>query len=118
MPWGGLNIQYCLFHLAQDVEIFLERSFDLHEPAGDLRPALPGEVWHFRLVSVLHTRKMDLALAHLQKILAALYEGVHLSENATLVQNPAHVRILVMQSGRLKKSITGIVSGLVEYKDD
>ena len=58
---------------------------------------MSGEVRHLRLVTLVHSREVDLTLANLEQVLAALHESVDLCEDARLVENPRFVRHLVVE---------------------
>lgn len=66
MPRGRLDVEYRLLHVVQHAEVLVEDGFNLYQASEDLGTALPGKVWHPRLVTFLTSSKVHLTLAHLQ----------------------------------------------------
>mmetsp|Transcript_145723 Transcript_145723/g.254349 ORF Transcript_145723/g.254349 Transcript_145723/m.254349 type:complete len:689 (+) Transcript_145723:4299-6365(+) len=87
-----LDVQDVVLQVPQDVHLLLEGLLDVDERLGDLRAAGAPEARDRGLVAPGAGRlppELDLPLADLQKVLAALLdEGVDLRKNAGLVNLP------------------------------
>ena len=88
MPGGGLDVQDAVTNTAQRREVLVKRGLNLLQALDNRRPSDTGKWRNCLPLPLRAVAKVCLALTHIQQVLAALHERVHLCKDTDVVQDP------------------------------
>mmetsp|Transcript_21536 Transcript_21536/g.50674 ORF Transcript_21536/g.50674 Transcript_21536/m.50674 type:complete len:399 (+) Transcript_21536:11414-12610(+) len=109
VPLGCLDIQDVVLQHAQVLNQTVERELDINQRLGDLSTLGATEGKLFLVARTL--RELNLALAHLQQVSAALHKRIDLREDARLVKVPRVGRVLLNKAGSFAVDCLPLVAG-------